>query len=162
MFAKKILLLVSLLTIAGVSAAAFADGPFYNCQSNSTFFAVRTMKDSGGEWCVWQVRTGVTTPVGGYQPTVAVFDAIKFKVSHPSVANCSPKTLNASDMEFDGVTMTCSFAPVGASDRPQQLSYSNFMSPFELQQYTNNQWKSVGGYCPSASQNCRVAPVSQK
>lgn len=151
---------LSALAVMIVTHSAYADGPFYNCQSSSDPSNFSVSVKNG--MCVWAVKTGVVTPVGGYQPTVARFDAVTFQVSNPSVANCSPKSFNASEMNFDGVTLSCKYIPVGATNRPQEVDYNNFFSPFEVQQYKNNQWKSVGSTCPVASQYCRVAPSANQ
>lgn len=149
------------ITAIAISAPAYADGPFYNCQSDASNFNVSILKDSDGTWCVWKVRTGVVTPVGGYQPNAATFDAIKFQVAKPSIANCSPQSFNASEMQFDGVTLACSYIPVGATNRPQEVDYNNFMKPFNLQQFVNNQWTpNTGGCYGKDTVDCRVAPGS--
>lgn len=156
----KRLFLVSMLSVA--ATAAYADGPFYNCQSDSTYFFVGVQGNS----CYWQVRTGVTTPVGGYQPTVAVMTPNKFEISNPTVEKCSPQAkenYNATIMQFDGLSLTCFYQPNDKGVTAQEVDF-DVSSNYVMQVYKNSKWVTVQSQvCPDANTaNCRIAPANQK
>jgi hypothetical protein len=161
---KKVSISLSLLAALAVTGAS---ANYYNCISDKNHFIVKIVTDQfGKKACGWSVITGAPAPVGNYNPTMSVLNPgmiTTIEINNPTIDRCTPKSLSRpTEMQFDGESMQCYFAPKGAPNLQQNMSFG-FTDSYQLEQYMGGKWVAVtdSQACPNDNNEyCRVAPAA--